>query len=102
VRSVPPSLAYATLPRDILVSVEQKIPGELRRGLDATATGLRPDPGCHSAGQQFAAGGSLRRDRNRAAHAFRARDRGLIDLLRRPNMFDHVFEPLGEMVLEPL
>src|SRR5262249_240870 len=30
-------------------------------------------------------GSSFRRDRNRAACPFRARDRGLIDLLRRPN-----------------
>src|SRR5215475_15002597 len=30
-------------------------------------------------------GRSFRRDRNRAACPFRARDRGLIDLLRRPN-----------------
>src|SRR5262249_41716112 len=56
-------MAYATLPKDILVSVEQRIPG----GLDPDdwallATGLKPDQRCHSAGQQCAAGGSLRRD----------------------------------------
>jgi hypothetical protein len=66
-------MAYATLPRDILVSVEQRIPG----GLSAEDWMLLqpgPDQGCHSPGQQFAAGRSLRRDRNRAARTFRARD----------------------------
>jgi len=42
---------------------------------------LRPDPECYSARQQRAAGGGFQRDRNRAACAFRASDRALIDLL---------------------
>jgi hypothetical protein len=89
-------LAYATLPKDILVSVEQRIPG----GLSAEDWGLLQEvlntiPRCHSARQQFAAGRSFRRDRNRLTCALRASDRALIDLLRRPNMFHHVVELLG-------
>src|SRR5262249_32964666 len=42
---------------------------------------------------KITAGRSVRRDRNRAACAFRASDRALIELLRRPNT--QVIERLG-------